>query len=64
MLGTGIFVLWTIAPTLGFPNPFTDATTARPYSQAKAATATEGSEIWESLLENSATDEYQARVIG
>ena len=64
VLGTGGFVLWTIAPTLGLPNPSADAAPARLCPQAKVATSTEDSEIWESLLENSATDEHQTRVVG
>ena len=50
--------LQSVAPTLDFPNPFTDAATARLCPRAKVDTPTEDSEIWESLLENSATDEY------
>ena len=62
-LGAGGFVLRTIAPTVGFPNPFAEVGTARLCPQAKAVTPIKHSGIWESLLEKSATDEYQARVI-
>ena len=41
---TGGFVLWTVAPTLGFQNPSTDAATARLRPQANVATPTEDSE--------------------
>ena len=62
-LGTGGFVLRTIAPTFGFPNPFAEVATERLCPQAKVVTPRKYSEIWENLLEKSATDEYQTRVI-
>ena len=62
-LGAGAFVLRTIVPTLGFPNPFAEVATATLCPQAKAVTPIKHSGIWESLLEKSATDEYQTRVI-
>ena len=61
-LWTG-FVLRTITPTLGFPNPFAEVRTARLCPQAKVVTPAKHSEVWESLLEKVATDEYQVRVI-
>ena len=63
VLEAGGFVSRIAAPTLGFPNPCTDATAVRLCPRAKVATPTEDSGIWESWLENSATDEYQAGLI-
>lgn len=61
-LGTGAFVLRTIAPTLAVPELSVQVTSTL-CPQVKPITPLKHSSIWKSLLEKSATDEYKAHAI-
>jgi len=61
LLGTGGFVLRTIAPKFAVSKPHHDPAALCP--QVKPITPTKHSAIWESFVEKTTTDEYKTRAI-